>query len=307
MAIIEAEALTKRFGSVVALDGMTATLPEGPIGLLGPNGAGKTTFLRLLLGLLVPTTGRALILGFDARTRPLSIRERIGYMPEHDALIPEMTGIGLVAYMGRISGLDRNTAMSRAHDMLDFVGVGEERYRKIEEYSTGMKQRTKLAQALVHDPELFLFDEPTAGLDPEGRTEMLALLRGIATMEGKSLLISSHLLPDVEDICRHVAILNGGQVIAQGELRDLLRGDLDALRVRVQGDESAYVAALRARGLTVQRSTPFLIVHRQEGVEDHVFQAAVETDVQVRHLSTEARTLEEVFLQIVEGGSPSSP
>ncbi len=304
--IIQAEGLVKRFGNVVALDKLTCQMPQGTVGLLGPNGAGKTTFLRLLLGLLKPTAGRATILGMDSRHRPLTIREQIGYMPEHDCLIPEMTGIGLVAYMGRISGLDANTALSRAHDMLDFVGVGEERYRKIEEYSTGMKQRAKLAQALVHDPNLFLFDEPTAGLDPEGRSEMLSLLKAISKMEGKSMLISSHLLPDVEDICQHVAIINGGQMVAQGELKELLSGDLDSLRIRIRGDSEAFVNSLAKKGVNVESRPSFILVRRAQGVEDLVFQAALETGTQIRYLGAEARSLEEVFLQIVEGGGAVS-
>ncbi len=299
--VIQAQALTKRFGDIIALDGLTAEMPKGTIGLLGPNGAGKTTLLRLLLGLLKPTAGRATILGMDCRHRPLAIRERIGYMPEHDCLIPEMTGIGMVAYMGRVSGLDANTALGRAHDMLDFAGVGEERYRKIEEYSTGMKQRAKLAQALVHDPDLFLFDEPTAGLDPEGRSEMLDLLKAISKMEGKSMLISSHLLPDVEDICEHITIIDGGRVVAQGELDELLAGDADSLRVRIRGDAETFASVLREKGVAVELDPSYVLVSRKEGVEDLIFQAAMETEAQVRYLGSHARSLEEVFLQIVEG------
>ncbi len=299
--IIEAEGLTKRYGSVLALDGLTTRIPEGPIGLLGPNGAGKTTFLRLLLGLLRPTSGRGSVLGYDIRSRPLAVRERIGYMPEHDCLIPDLTGIGMVAYMGRVSGLEPNVALGRAHDMLDFAGVGEERYRKVEEYSMGMTQRVKLAQALVHDPELFLFDEPTAGLDPEGRTEMVALLKLISQMPDKSLLISSHLLPDVEDICKHVVILDGGQVIAEGDLQQLLGEGLNTLRVRIEGDLVAFAAALREAGADVTQDDPFLRVARSEGVEDLIFRTALAQGAQVRYLGVEARSLEEVFLQIVEG------
>ncbi len=225
-------------------------------------------------------------------------------MPEHDCLIPELTGIGLVAYMGRVSGLGPNVALGRAHDMLDFAGVGEERYRKVEEYSQGMKQRVKLAQALVHDPELFLFDEPTAGLDPEGRTEMIDLLRSVSQMEGKSLVISSHLLPDVEDICRHVVILNNGQVVAEGDMRDLLGQDLDSLQVRIEGDLEAFATGLREKGIEVALDPPVIRIPIQEGVEDEIFRVALATGAQVRYLGAEARTLEEVFLQIVGGGGP---
>ncbi len=298
--IIEADGLTKRYGSVLALDELTIRIPEGPIGLLGPNGAGKTTFLRLLLGLLRPTSGSGRVLGLDIRSRPLAIRERIGYMPEHDCLIPDLTGIGLVAYMGRVSGLDPNVALARAHDMLDFAGVGEERYRKVGQYSMGMKQRVKLAQALVHDPDLFLFDEPTAGLDPKGRTEMIDLLKLVSQMPGKSMVISSHLLPDVEDICRHVVILNGGQVIAEGDLQRLLVKEVNALRVRIEGDQGRFTATLRQAGVEVTQDDAFLRVVKTEGVEDLIFRTAHEQGVQIRHLGVEARSLEEVFLQIME-------
>lgn len=300
--VIQAEGLTKRFGDVLALDGLTVKMPEGAVGLLGPNGAGKTTFLRLLLGLLRPTAGRATVLGLDSAARPLAIRERIGYMPEHDCLIPEATGIGLVAYMGRVSGLRGNTALSRAHDMLDFVGVGEERYRKVGEYSTGMKQRVKLAQALVHDPDLFLFDEPTAGLDPEGRSEMLTLLRAIARMEGKNLLVSSHLLPDVEDICQHVVIINDGRVIAGGPLDVLLAGGMNTLHVRIRGEPDDFVAALREKGLAAEAQPGVIEVPREVGAEGAIFESALAAGVQVRYLGVAARSLEEVFLQIVKGG-----
>ncbi|MDX1535118.1 MAG: ABC transporter ATP-binding protein, partial [Thermoplasmata archaeon] len=292
--IIEADGLTKRYGSVLALNRLTTRIPEGPVGRLGPKGAGKTTFLRLLLGLLRPTTGQGRVLGFDIRSRPLAVRERIGYMPEHDCLIPDMTGIGLVAYMGRVTGLDPNVALGRAHDMLDFVGVGEERYRKIDQYSMGMKQRVKLAQALVHDPDLFLFDEPTAGLDPKGRNEMLKLLKLVSKMPEKSLLISSHLLPDVEDICRHVVILEGGQVVAEGDLQELLVRDMNALHVRVEGDRERFAEALQQAGLEVTLEDELLRVVKAEGAEDLIFRTAHAQGAQIRHLGVEARSLEEV-------------
>src|SRR5207249_4477448 len=171
IVLVETKNLTKVFGEVRAVDDLSVAIPEGAIGLVGPNGAGKTTFLRLLLSLLQPTAGTAKVLGRNILDG-VPLRERIGYMPEHDCLIPDMTGVGLVAFMGRVSGLDADSAIGRAHDVLQFVGVEEERYRKVAEYSTGMKQKVKLAQSMVHDPQLYIFDEPTTGLDPRGRTEM---------------------------------------------------------------------------------------------------------------------------------------
>src|SRR2546425_2660606 len=218
IVLVETAGLTKVFGEVRAVDDLTVKIPDGAIGLVGPNGAGKTTFLRLLLSLLRPMAGTAKVLGRDIEDG-LAVRERIGYMPEHDCLIPDMTGVGLVSYMGRVSGLDRDTAMSRSHDVLQFVGVEEERYRKVAEYSTGMKQKVKLAQAMVHDPALYIFDEPTTGLDPRGRADMLRLVGTIAKTSGRSVLLSSHLLPDVETICRQIVIMDGGRQIAAGGLR----------------------------------------------------------------------------------------
>src|SRR3989441_717819 len=238
MVLVETAGLTKVFGDVRAVDDLTVKIPDGAIGLVGPNGAGKTTFLRLLLSLLQPTAGTAKILGRDIGDG-VPVRERIGYMPEHDCLVPDMTGVGLVSYMGRISGLDRDTAMSRSHDVLQFVGVEEERYRKIAEYSTGMKQKIKLAQSMVHDPQLYIFDEPTTGLDPRGRTEMLDLVRTIAKSPGRNVLLSSHLLPDVETICKYVVILDGGHQIAAGELSQLLTGPTHRLRIDVRRDQPA--------------------------------------------------------------------
>src|SRR3989449_11304948 len=251
MVLVETAGLTKVFGDVRAVDDLTVQIPDGAIGLVGPNGAGKTTFLRLLLSLLQPTAGTAKVLGRDIGDG-VPVRERLGYMPEHDCLVPDMTGVGLVSYMGRISGLDRDTAMSRSHDVLQFVGVEEERYRKIAEYSTGMKQKVKLAQAMVHDPQLYIFDEPTTGLDPRGRSEMLDLVGTIAKSPGRNVILSSHLLPDVETICKYVVILDRGHQIAAGELSQLLSGSADRLRIDVRGDREAFARRLQEAGLVAE-------------------------------------------------------
>ncbi len=297
--LVETSGLTKVFGEVRAVDDLTVGIPEGPIGLIGPNGAGKTTLLRLLLGLLKPTAGSGKILDRDL-TDGIPVRERIGYMPEHDCLIPGMTGIGLVSYMGRVSGLDRGTAMGRAHDVLQFVGVEEERYRRIAEYSTGMKQKVKLAQAMVHDPQLYIFDEPTTGLDPRGRTEMLGLLRNIAALPGRSIILSSHLLPDVEAISKHVVILDGGRLITSGELKALLAGALERLRVDLRGDRGAFAERLRKAGLDVQPGASGLYVARRAGMEAEVFRAARDLGVEVRYMGPEVRSLEEFFIELVD-------
>src|SRR6266571_3064480 len=296
--LVETAGLTKVFGDVRAVDDLTVKIPDGAIGLVGPNGAGKTTFLRLLLSLLQPTAGTAKVLGRDIGDG-VPVRERIGYMPEHDCLIPDMTGVGLVSYMGRISGLDRDTAMSRSHDVLQFVGVEEERYRKIAEYSTGMKQKIKLAQSMVHDPQLYIFDEPTTGLDPRGRSEMLDLLRTIARAGGRNIILSSHLLPDVETICRYVVILDGGRQIAAGDIAKLLLGS-ERIRVDVRGDREAFAGRLREAGYEAEVGPTGLHVARREGVEGAVFQTAKALGAEVRYMGAEIRSLEELFLELVE-------
>jgi len=298
MVLVETAGLTKVFGDVRAVDDLTVTIPDGAIGLVGPNGAGKTTFLRLLLSLLQPTAGTAKVLGRDIEDG-LPVRERIGYMPEHDCLIPDMTGVGLVSYMGRISGLDRDTAMSRSHDVLQFVGVEEERYRKIAEYSTGMKQKIKLAQSMVHDPQLYIFDEPTTGLDPRGRTEMLDLVRTIAKSPGRNVLLSSHLLPDVETICKYVVILDGGHQIAAGELSQLLTGSTDRVRIDVRGDREAFARLLKEAGFEADAGATGLHVARKPGLEAAVFETAKSLGAEVRYLGKEIRSLEDLFLELV--------
>jgi len=302
--LVETSGLTKVFGEIRAVDDLSVAIPDGAIGLVGPNGAGKTTFLRLLLGLLQPTAGTATVLGHGIAAG-IAVREQIGYMPEHDCLIPDMTGIGLVSYMGRVSGLDRDTAMGRAHDVLQFVGVEEERYRKIAEYSTGMKQKIKLAQAMVHDPALYIFDEPTTGLDPRGRTEMLDLLGTIARA-GRNVLLSSHLLPDVETICKYVVILDGGRQIAAGDIAKLLLGG-DRIRVDVRGDRDTFAGRLREAGVEVEAGPTGLHVTRQEGVEAAVFRAAKALGAEVRYMGPEIRSLEELFLELVERDARRAP
>ncbi len=298
-ALVETSGLTKAFGEVRAVDDLSVQIPPGAIGLVGPNGAGKTTFLRLLLGLLRPTSGTGRVLGHPIHDG-IPVRERTGYMPEHDCLLPDMTGIGLVSYMGRVSGLDPGTAMSRAHDVLQFVGVEEERYRKIAEFSTGMRQKVKLAQAMVHDPELYIFDEPTTGLDPRGRSEMLHLVGRIAASEGRNVILSSHLLPDVESICRYVVILDGGHQIAAGPLSALLSGAQDRLRIDVRGDRDAFLRALKEAGVDAEAGPTGVHVARKADVESAVFRAAQSSGAEVRYMGAEIRSLEELFLELVE-------
>src|SRR5207245_4784474 len=215
------EDVTVAYGGQQALRAVTASFAAGAVGLLGPNGAGRRTRRKALLGFLVPDRGRMSVLGHDVATSPLQIRARVGYMPETDAHIPGMNAVSFVAYCGELAGLPRVDAMQRAHEVLFYVGLGEARYRNVETYSTGMKQRIKLAQALVHDPDLLFLDEPTNGMDPKGRDEMLELVRDLAHNKGVNLIVSSHLLPDVEYNCDYVVVMEKGSIATAGTIAAL--------------------------------------------------------------------------------------
>jgi ABC-2 type transport system ATP-binding protein len=298
--ILEVSGVAKSFGAVEGLVSIHARVQPGTVGLVGPNGAGKTTLLRLMLGLIPPSAGSIRVMGHSSAAEPLAVRSQVGYMPEHDCLIPSMTGIGFVAYMGQVSGLPKETAMSRAHDVLQFVGLHEERYRRIREYSVGMRQRIKLAQAIVHDPPLCLLDEPTAGLDPKGRDEMLGLLRALARLGNRSLVLSTHLLPDVEGLCDQIILLNAGHLLAAGPLGPLLRSQADETVVRIRGDREAFLQALGTRGLSARASGDEFRLKLPEGGARLVFEAASATGSQVRFLGESVRTVEDLFLALVD-------
>src|SRR3954466_3402780 len=220
-AVVQLDDVTVIYGNNQALKNVSARFAKGAVGLLGPNGAGKSTMLKALLGFVKPDKGRMSVLDMDVAQSPLAIRARIGYMPESDSHIPGMNAVSFVGYCGQLAGLPPTDAMQRAHEVLYYVGLGEARYRNVETYSTGMKQRIKLAQALVHDPDLLMLDEPTNGMDPKGREEMLELVRDIAYNKGLNLIFSSHLLPDVEYVCDHVVVLDKGRVATQGPIAAL--------------------------------------------------------------------------------------
>lgn len=305
---ISARDVTVRFGSVTALDGFSADVPRGIVGLLGPNGAGKSTFIKSSLGLLVLNRGAISVGGLDSQAKSLQIRDFTGYMPEHDCLIPSVNAVELVSYLGMISGLVSRDAMQRSHEMLDFVGIGEERYRPIKSYSTGMKQKVKLAQAMVHDPSLLFLDEPTSGMDPQGREEMLNLIKKMASSE-KTIVLSSHILQDVERVCDYAVIIDGGKHVRSGEMKNLLAGEEGVRSLTVRGvatSLSRYVRALEQvcqiiekRDEAGEQVTLFV-----RGCDDGrtVFKLAAESGVQVRSFHPERLDLEEVFLRAFRGG-----
>src|SRR6187401_638042 len=243
--VVQLEQVSVTYGRQAALRGVSLSFPPGAVGLLGRNGAGKSTLLKALLGFVHPGQGTMQVLGMDVKRSAQQIRARLGYMPENDAHIPGMNAVTFVAYCGALSGLPHSDAMQRAHEVLYYVGLGEARYRNVETYSTGMKQRIKLAQALVHDPDLLFLDEPTNGMDPKGREEMLDLIRDLSHNKGVSLILSSHLLPDVEYTCDHVVVLDRGAIAASGPIDDLKGPAGRVYEVRVKGDAELFLARLR--------------------------------------------------------------
>jgi ABC-2 type transport system ATP-binding protein len=300
-AVVAINNLTVLYGAQRALNDVTASFPPGAVGLLGPNGAGKSTLLKALLGFIKPGAGAMKVLGLDVATSPAEIRARLGYMPEIDAHIPGMNAVSFVGYCGQLAGLPPVDAMQRAHEVLYYVGLGEARYRNVETYSTGMKQRIKLAQALVHDPDLLFLDEPTNGMDPKGREEMLELIRDLAHNKGMNLILSSHLLPDVEYTCDHVVVLHQARVATQGPIDELKGPRGSVYEIRIKGDRVAFSHLLLAAGMTAhagEEDVMRVFVPDEKGAHA-LFSVAAREGIQVRHLRPSLPTLEDVFAQAV--------
>jgi len=294
--LVETRNLTKRYGSqVLALDALSLQVGEGVTGVVGANGAGKSTLIKILLGLLDPTSGGATLLGYDVATQGPALRRYVGYMPEHDCLPPDISATDFVIHMARINGLPSSSARERAAETLRHVGLFEERYRAIGGYSTGMKQRVKLGQALVHDPAFVFLDEPTAGLDPVGREEMLALVRKTHREFGISVLLSSHLMADVERTCDRIIVLQGGQLVQSGEVGHFTK-ETETVFIEVDTNRDALVAALERRGVVVTPDGSGLTIEgRDESVYDHVRDAVVEAQAPLRRMAPRRRALAELF------------
>jgi ABC-2 type transport system ATP-binding protein len=311
VTVIETEGLTKRYGSLAALDGLDVTVGRGVTGLVGANGAGKSTLLKILLGLLPATSGTATVLGRDVTVESDVIRGRVGYLPEHDCLPLDVSAGDLMVHLARMSGIPATAARERASDALRHVGLDEARHRPIGGYSTGMRQRVKLAQAIVHDPALVLLDEPTNGLDPAGRDEMLTLVRRIGTEFGIPVLITSHLLGELERICDHVVVLDGGRLL-RSESITTLTGETGVLEVEVIGSEAPglapardrFTAALVEHGVRVRGHGALVLA---EAVDEHVVDVLRDTaaalDLGLVRMTPHRRRLDEVFTgEEVSGG-----
>jgi ABC-2 type transport system ATP-binding protein len=308
--VIETHGLTKRFGGVIALERLDLAVPPAAIGLLGPNGAGKTTLLRILLGLSPPSEGSASVLGFDVTRQGIEVRERVGYMPEGDCLPSNATAADFVGHMGEMSGLPAKEARQRAADVLYQVGLDEERYRLIKGFSTGMKQRVKLAQAIVHDPGLVFLDEPTAGMDPPGRDSMLELINRVHRLLGMTVVLSSHILEDIERVCDYVVIINGGRLIMAQPIGRRSEGPGQIL-IRIEGEAEPFIQRLNALGVHDVRldnhfsSSGFaelVIDSESDAAFDAVRDVAADLGVGLRSVRSRTRSLEELYLQAVGAG-----
>lgn len=302
--IAEVNALTVCYGKKVAVSDATCSIPVGCTGLLGPNGAGKSTLIKSLMGFIRPVAGSGTVLGRNISTDGLDIRMHVGLMPELDCHIPGMSAVEYVAYAGELSGMPSAMAMSRAHEVLEYCGLGEARYRHLETYSTGMKQKAKLAQALVHGPQLLFLDEPTNGLDPQGRDEMLNLIRDISHGKSVNVVVSSHLLPDIERTCDHLIVMQSGKIKTQGRIDEIKQFQQVQWDIEIKEPVSGFDVALQSKGARVVSHS--LIRYRIEFMNgDHpltqaVFMAAKESGAQIRELRPATKTLEEAFLEVLE-------
>jgi ABC-2 type transport system ATP-binding protein len=304
-AVIEVRGLTKTFSKFIALDRIDLNIPRASVGLLGANGAGKTTLIRTLLGLIKPSEGHARVVGFDTQAQGIKVREHVGYMPEADALPMSTTAADFVGHMAEMSGLPARHARGRAADVLQQVGLHEERYRLIKGFSTGMRQRVKLAQAIVHDPDLVFLDEPTAGMDPQGREEMLELVERIYNNLGIAVVFSSHILEDIERVCDYVVILDGGRLVTAQPLGEL--GQIGGeIVVVLDSDQRAFADALKAQGVSARiaeantGAEEIIVQADEERVYDIVRDLAVSQHAIMRGLRSRSRSLEDIYLGNVE-------
>ena len=289
------------YGPHLALDDVNVQIPKGAIGILGPNGAGKSTLFKCLLGLITTTSGNGSVLGYDIKTDGDIIRARIGYMPEYDSLDPDLTAIDQVRYAGELLGMNPASAMQRSHEVLEYVGLRDQRYRKIESFSTGMKQATKLACAIVHDPEILICDEPTNGLDQRSREFMLNTLRRTVDEGGGTVLMSSHVMDDVQQVCDRVVMIHKGQVVVNRPIADLADQIEREVEAVIWGGASQMEQALLADGLKVRRMGRVMrVTIDDESTINRIIQIAYKANVQIRELHEYEPDLEDIFLLIMD-------
>jgi len=301
MALIDLQNLRVSYGDIEALRGVSCAIDRGAVGLLGPNGAGKSTLLKALLGFVRPQAGTVEMFGKPMPRHALAARQKLGYMPEREVISPKVSAVSFLTYCGRLCGMTRVDAMERAHEVLNYVGLGDSRYRKMETYSTGMCQRVKFAQALIHDPKLLLLDEPTSGMDPEGRVEMLDLIRGLYAERGVTVLLSTHLLPDVEHVCDRVVMIDAGAIVLDERIAALVEAREGAFEVRVRDRKAAFLAAVEEAGFSWRdQHDGNVVVTQPSGAGERVlFEIARAQNTQIRHFRPVRGSLEEAFLRAI--------
>ena len=300
--MIEAKNVIKKYGQVTALDDFTVDIPKGKIGILGPNGAGKSTFVKIALGLIESTSGEITVLGENLDKNSIEIRKKIGYMPEHDCIPNKMTGVEFLIEMGQVSGLDYQTATQRTHEILGHLRMGEEKYRLIEEYSGGMRQKIKLAQGLVHGPELMFLDEPTSGLDPNARQEMLETINGLAEISNTNVLLSTHILQDVETVCDYVIIVNNGKLQIKENVKELVKRQTDTIQVRVGENSDEFISILKQNNSkrNIEITERWIrIPYKNEESFKEIISAAASAKCQLYEMERIAMTMDNIYLEVV--------
>ena len=300
--MIEANNVIKKYGQVTALDDFTVDIPKGKIGILGPNGAGKSTFVKIALGLIEATSGNITVLGENLDKNSIEIRKKIGYMPEHDCIPNKMTGVEFLIEMGLISGLDYQTATQRTHEILGYLRMGEEKYRLIEEYSGGMRQKIKLAQGLVHGPEIMFLDEPTSGLDPNARQEMLETINGLTEISDTNVLLSTHILQDVETVCDYVIIINNGKLQIKEKVKELIKRQTDTIQIRIGENSEEFLSILRQNDAkrNIEITERWIrIPYKDDNSFKEIISAAAKANSQLYEMERVAVTMDNIYLEVV--------
>ena len=300
--MIEANNVIKKYGQVTALDDFTVDIPKGKIGILGPNGAGKSTFVKIALGLIEATSGNITVLGENLDKNSIEIRKKIGYMPEHDCIPNKMTGVEFLIEMGLISGLDYQTATQRTHEILGYLRMGEEKYRLIEEYSGGMRQKIKLAQGLVHGPEIMFLDEPTSGLDPNARQEMLETINGLADISHTNVLLSTHILQDVETVCDYVIIINNGKLQIKENVKELIKRQTDTIQIRIGENSEEFLSILKQNDVkrNIEITERWIrIPYKDDNSFKEIISAAAKANSQLYEMERVAVTMDNIYLEVV--------
>ena len=299
--MIEARNVIKKYGAVTALDDFTVDIPEGKIGILGPNGAGKSTFVKIALGLIGASSGNITVLGEKLTKNSVDIRRRIGYMPEHECIPDSMTGIEFLIEMGQCTGMALQVATQRSHEILNLLKMGDEKYREISEYSGGMRQKIKLAQGLIHGPDVIFLDEPTSGLDPKARREMLDTINGLTKVSNTNVLLSTHILHDVEVVCDHVIIVNDGKLQMQESVESLIKRQTDIIRIRICGDDQGFINTLKKKKIIVKDDGRTLLVdYKSEKTFEEIISSAVKNDCQLYEMERMPMTMDNIYLEVVK-------